>query len=234
MPAEASGARLRTTWAPPTGTISPGEHSLGQGRLRDGFLYVPGTYDRAVPAPLLVLLHGAKGKGDDWNVAQVLELVQAQGMVLLAPDSRGVTWDLVEDSVFTRDARFIEEAITRTFRRCNIDPARIGVAGFSDGATYALSLGLANGDLFSGLIAFSPGYMSVERPQGKPRIFMAHGLRDQVLPYRNSRGIENRLRLLGYDVTFREFDGGHVVKREIAAEAFQWLTSPLPGSAGRQ
>jgi predicted esterase len=29
-----------------------------------------------------------------------------------------------------------------------IDPARVAIGGFSDGATYALSLGLINGDLF--------------------------------------------------------------------------------------
>jgi len=209
---------------------------LGQSWLRDGFLYVPGSYDRAVPAPLLVLLHGAKGKGADWNVARILEQMDARGMVLLAPDSRGVTWDLVEDSEFTRDARFIEEAMSQTFRRCNIDPARIGLGGFSDGASYALSLGLANGDLFSGLIAFSPGFMSTPRPRGRPRIFMSHGLKDPVLPYSNARGIEEQLRRLGYDVTFRDFDGGHVVKRDIAAEAFRWLIGDptLTTSLGRQ
>ena len=32
-------------------------------------------------------------------------------------------------------------------------------SGFSDGASYALSLGAANGDLFTHIAAFSPGFM---------------------------------------------------------------------------
>lgn len=38
-----------------------------------------------------------------------------------------------------------------------VDTTRLGVGGFSDGASYALSLGLTNGDLFTHVIAFSPG-----------------------------------------------------------------------------
>lgn len=38
-----------------------------------------------------------------------------------------------------------------------IDPAHVAIGGFSDGASCALSLGLVNGDLFTHVMAFSPG-----------------------------------------------------------------------------
>jgi predicted esterase len=36
--------------------------------------------------------------------------------------------------------------------------ATLAVSGFSDGASYALSIGPANGDLFTHVMAFSPGF----------------------------------------------------------------------------
>ena len=47
--------------------------------------------------------------------------------------------------------------------------------------SYALSLGLANGDLFTHVIAFSPGFITPAPPSGRPPIFVSHGTADQVL-----------------------------------------------------
>jgi phospholipase/carboxylesterase len=38
----------------------------------------------------------------------------------------------------------------------------VALGGFSDGASYALSLDLTNGDLFASLIAFSPGFIQLD------------------------------------------------------------------------
>jgi predicted esterase len=105
-----------------------------------------------------------------------------------------------------------------------VDPARVIAAGFSDGATYALSLGLANGALFQRVMAFSPGFATLEEPEGSPRIFISHGRRDPVLPVEAcSRRIVRALREVGYDVTYREFDGAHTVPEEVARDAALWL-----------
>ena len=60
----------------------------------------------------------------------------------------------------------MDQAVHHVFERYSIDPGRIGLAGFSDGASYALSLGVANGDLFTHIMAFSPGFM---RPPAQVR-----------------------------------------------------------------
>lgn len=60
-------------------------------------------------------------------------------------------------SGFGPDVLYLNKALHHVFNRYSIDPSRLAVAGFSDGASYALSLGVANGDLFSHIIAFSPG-----------------------------------------------------------------------------
>jgi phospholipase/carboxylesterase len=99
------------------------------------------------------------------------------------------------------------------------------VGGFSDGASYALSLGITNGDLFTHVLAFSPGLMAPAGRTGSPRIFVSHGVRDGVLPIdRCSRSIVPELKRGGYDVLYREFDGEHSISLEIALEAIGWFT----------
>ncbi len=51
-----------------------------------------------------------------------------------------------------------------------MDAGRVGIGGFSDGASYALSLGLTNGDLFTHVLAFSPGFMRPASQVGRPKV----------------------------------------------------------------
>jgi predicted esterase len=120
-----------------------------------------------------------------------------------------------------------------TFDRVNVDPTRIAIAGFSDGASYALSLGLANGDRFQSAIGFSPGFVVNSQRHGRPKFFLAHGVADNILPINNcSRRIVPWLRDMDYDVTYNEFNGGHRVDETQRAAAFTWMlgTSAARGS----
>ncbi|OMQ16227.1 hypothetical protein A7K94_0204005 [Modestobacter sp. VKM Ac-2676] len=118
----------------------------------------------------------------------------------------------------------MDRALGEVFSRLRIDPARVAVAGFSDGATYALGLGLANGELFDRILAFSPGFVPPGPRSGQPAVFVSHGTADEVLPIdRTSRDLVPELRDDGYEVTYREFDGGHAVPPEITQEAVDRL-----------
>src|SRR5215469_2091135 len=75
-----------------------------------------------------------------------------------------------------------QRVLARTFELRDIDPARIAVAGFSDGASYSLSVGLANGDFFSAIFGFSPGFIVPGEFKGKPPVFISHGTIDPILP----------------------------------------------------
>ncbi len=206
----------------PAGSLAPGVHRLGLASGRDGFLYVPAGQVAGRPAPLAVLLHGAGGRADNWG--GVFPLADSLGLVLLVPDSRGSTWDLVRGG-FGGDVDFIDDALDRVFDRVAVDPTRIAVAGFSDGASYALSLGLTNGDLFTHVVAFSPGFMRPASRHGSPRIYVSHGTQDTVLPIAStSRVIVPQLEQAGYSVVYEEFDGPHQVPRAIVDRALGWAT----------
>ena len=206
----------------PTGSPTLGLQSLGLERGRDGLLYVPAAYDAVRPAPLVLMLHGAGGNAQH-SIAPLVELADAAGLILIAPESRGQTWDVLLGG-FGPDIAFIDRALAQTFARYAVDPAHIAVEGFSDGASYALSIGITNGDLFTHVIAFSPGFMAPSAQVGAPRLFISHGVHDAVLPIRLcSRRIVPEVKRAGYDVIYREFDGPHTVPPEIAHEAVAWF-----------
>jgi len=202
-------------------TIAPGRHPLKLGDDRDGFLYVPPQYSDK-PLPLLVVLHGAGNTS--LSVQYALPLADELGILVLAPDSRDErTWDGVLRD-WGPDVDFISAALRQTVTRVRVDRARIGIGGFSDGASYALSFGITYGDEFSRVIAMSPGVMQPIGARGKPRIFISHGTSDAVMPIDvTSRRFVPRLKALGYDVTYREYDGRHSPSPPIVREAFQWF-----------
>jgi predicted esterase len=170
------------------------------------------------------MLHGAGG------VAQhSLDLLQSHAdrfrFIVLAPTSTEQTWDIIARRRYGIDSAAIDDLLDMAFDRHSVDPARLAIAGFSDGASYALSLGLTNGELFGHVIAFSPGFMAPSQPQGTPEIYMSHGIDDEVLPIDQcSRRIERQLRAAGYGLDYREFRGGHVVPDPIATAFFSALT----------
>ena len=210
--------RLIVRPTPPTRTILPGSHALGLGERRDGLLHVPSGYEAARPAPLIVMLHGAGGSSA--GVAFAVGHAAAAGAILLAIDSRDRrSWDIILGEVGP-DIAFLDAALGHTFEHCAVDPARIAIGGFSDGASYALTVGLAEGEVFTDILAFSPGFVADGPRAGRPRIFIAHGTQDPVLEIAHtSRRIVPALRTAGYVVDYREFPGGHHVPRQLVAEA---------------
>jgi phospholipase/carboxylesterase len=102
--------------------------------------------------------------------------------------------------------------------------------GFSQGALFSYITGIYRYKLFEGLIGFSgviernwfpEGYL--EAADGL-RVFMAHGKDDQTIPYEAGIQARDILTSHGYDVTFRDFEGGHTISEEILKEVVTWIT----------
>jgi phospholipase/carboxylesterase len=199
----------------------PGLHRLGLDGRRDALLYVPASVVQGA-APLVVMLHGAGGSGNN-AFGMMRPLADIHGVLLLAPDSRGRTWDIILGALGP-DVDFLDRALAATFERCRVDAERIAIGGFSDGASYALSLGVANGELFTHVLAFSPGFIAPPGQQGTPRIYVSHGTDDAVLPIDHcSRRVVPRLQAAGYDIVYHEFPGPHTVPEQIAHAAMAWF-----------
>ncbi|MGY1742540.1 MULTISPECIES: alpha/beta hydrolase [unclassified Blastococcus] len=223
-PRRAASGRLssRPPAAPAAVPHPPGERALDLGPDAQARLLVPARAPG--PRPLLVFFHGAGGSAAQ-GLAAVGGPAAAHGALVLAPSSVAVTWDLVAGRL-GRDVAVLDAALEQVFARQPV--GRIALGGFSDGASYALSLGLVNGDLADAVLAFSPGFVAAPARTGRPRIWVAHGTGDRVLPVdRCGRRVAGDLTRAGYDVTYDEFDGGHVVTPALVTAALDaWLGPP--------
>lgn len=219
--AQRAGRLSAAPAAAPARSIS-GARRLGLGQGRDGLICAPRRVSSRRPIPLLVLLHGAGGGVG--RAAPLLRLfAELSGCALLVPESRGRTWDAVRGPLGP-DVAFLDAALALALASLRVDRTRLALAGFSDGASAALTLGLANGDSFSHVAAFAPGYFTPLAPLGRPALFVAHGTRDRVLPIeRCSRRVVPALRARGYSVRYEEFDGGHIIAPRQVLTALGWL-----------
>jgi phospholipase/carboxylesterase len=219
------GVRPPSGSGPLDGREEPLGLGAGAGDARDGLLYVPDTAERG--APVLVFLHGATGTGRA-HVRAVLGAADRYGVVVVAPDSRAATsWDLIAQGRIGPDPAFLDRVLDALAGRLgsdlDVDLSRLALGGVSDGASYALTLGLSNGDVFPTVLAYSPGFLAVPEPMGRPRVYVSHGTADRVLPIDAcSRSFVPVLRQAGYDVRFDEFDGGHTVPPAVADRGVGW------------
>ena len=224
--------------APPTGEITArvaplaqpsAEHGLR--RIASAALYVPDGISADRPAPFILLLHGAGDRGENM-IRRFRDEADKRGIILLAPDSEGRTWDVMvslgdrpgQPPRYGDDPARIDAALKEVFARYNIDPRKVAIAGFSDGAGYALSLGAENGPLFRSIMAFSAGVLMPFSPEARPRVFISHGTKDRIIPISSPKNdIIPALRGAGFDVEFHEFDGGHEIPPAIMKQALDWF-----------
>jgi phospholipase/carboxylesterase len=211
--------------ARPTRVAQPAPMGLLEleGGLRDSYLYVPRSYQYTHPSALALLLHGSGGHAH--HGLEILQpLADEFALILLAPASGDYRWDLVAGRQ-APEVALINGALERVFAAYAVDPAHLGVAGFSDGASYALSLGLSHSDLFTHVIAFSPGFVPLPHA-ARGRVFISHGTRDEILPItRCSQRILPQLERRGLSTEYVEFEGGHRIAPEIARRAIEWFTA---------
>lgn len=227
-----TSGRLYTKAVAPTLTIETGVAVHTEPTTGRAFgVYVPSNYDPSKQWPLAVMLHGHGGSGEGM-ILDFREYAEAAGVVLVTPNSRGQTWDRIlgTDGEYGPDVAHIDAVLKWTFDRVAVDPARVSLSGFSDGATYAVLIGLKNGDLITRIAAFSPCVDVPGNLLGMPEVFISHGIHDQVLPIDDcSRITVPRLRDRGYAVEFVEYDSeqgnGHFITEAVATQGMAWIAS---------
>jgi phospholipase/carboxylesterase len=115
----------------------------------------------------------------------------------------------------------------------NIDPQRLYLMGFSQGAIMSATLALTVPEQVRGVIMHS-GYVPTEsaidlHPEGikdKP-FFVAHGKYDDVIPVTFGRDAEEYLSEAGARLTYREYPIGHTISEESLYDLGEWLTREL-------
>jgi phospholipase/carboxylesterase len=129
------------------------------------------------------------------------------------------------------DADRLRETIESVAARYPVDRARVLLTGMSDGATYALLLGLRSGPPFTHLapacgvlhpLLFAGG---LDRAQDFP-IYLIHGALDWMFPVYTARMGRDALLSAGARLVYREIeDLSHTYPRDENPKILDWLMS---------
>jgi len=222
---------LRTTHALPDTDDGP----AGTGRITHeehlAWIVTPAAIVPGRAHALVVVLHGA-GRQDELIVRGLQAERERREAIFVVPRSAGMTWDLITGGPGA-DLAFLDGILHSVHRRYRIDPARRAIAGFSDGASYALALGLSNPRLFSAVMAWAAGFLAIDAQNlhpddPKPRVLLEYGTHDQLFPFEQvAVPMRDTLTRLGYPLDFRTDEGGiHWPRRELMADMLDWFLGP--------
>jgi phospholipase/carboxylesterase len=201
--------------------------------------------------PLLVLLHGVGSNETDlFSLAPYLDarffVASARAPVVMGYDAfgwfnieftpAGLVADVAQARASLRQlAVFVGELVDAY----SVDPRRVYLMGFSQGAMMSLSLMLSQPRMVAGVVAMSgrlPSELLAEVRDadafaGLP-VFVTHGTFDEVLPVENGRAIRDALSKLPVALTYREYPMAHEVSEDSLRDVTEWLTRTLAASDG--
>lgn len=193
-------------------------------------------------APAVVLIHGRGTNERDLlsigaQLPDELHVLSVRAPQSMGPDS--FTWydlDLSggglhvsqpDSAGFRRSLDLLDEFIEGAVEQYDLDPERIGLLGFSQGAITSMSSLLERPDLYRWVVALN-GYLAnaheedVANADGKP-IFIGCGSMDQVIPPQRAERAAELLESGGADVQFNTYTVGHGTTPEELTDAVAWL-----------
>ena len=216
---------------------------IEHGRQRAA-LFTPDEIDPGRRYPLLAVLHGA-GRREELLMKAYRDEAERRQALFLVPRSFHPTWDLITAATQGAaasaadgapsgrpDLDFFEYAYDLIFRRYPIDAGRLGLVGYSDGASYALSVGLSNPELFRAVMGWAAGFVAIENDAAapgtrRPAVLVEYGTHDELFPFEQvAVPMREQLEAFGCDVTFRVDQGGrHWPSGTFQQEALDWFFS---------
>lgn len=164
------------------------------GVKRDYLLYVPDSYDPAVPTPLVVSLHGfAEWPAHQADVSRWTDLADENGFIVVFPSGTGFPqrWRMVgapgsDSGAMMLDTAFISDLIDQLGGEYNIDPARIYANGLSNGGGMSFVLSCELSERIAAFGSVSGAYLmpwEACNPTRQVPAILFHGTADRVVPY---------------------------------------------------
>jgi phospholipase/carboxylesterase len=233
VPVPNLGVRVEPQRPQPGNVSSAGGLVTISNGVTQGYLMLPDPIDPTRTYPMVTVLHGA-GRQDELLVRAYRDEPADRQVIVFVPRSTFPTWDLLVGEG-RPDLDFLEHAYTEIFRRIPVDHGRMALVGYSDGASYALSIGLSNPRLFSAIMGWAAGFVvfdptGIAPTDAKPRVLLEHGTHDQVFPF-DQIALRNCaiLRHLGYELEFRVDEGGiHWPSPAFQTAALDWFLGAQP------
>lgn len=213
---------------------------------REALLYSPETLAADKAAPLIVLCHGAGQDKKGFLETYWKDVADAAGVRLASVSGgrahvagRAQWFALGGPSRYAADADAIEArlkaAVEQAKKAYAVDPNRVYLSGFSQGATVALLAGVRNPEAFRGVVAVAgssdPAILdpAAAKAAGKLRTILIAGTNDATSLQAMTKAQES-LTAAGVAAELRTFPIGHTFPRERVKELSAALAT-LEGKA---
>lgn len=199
-------------------------------RAAEVLTILPPDHDADAPAMLIVALHGSGGTGAEM-ARQWKQIAAKNNAILICPDAlrplgKGYQWMFRDESDW-----LVMDVIERAKAKHSIDPARVVLTGFSQGANTALEVATRHPESFAGVVVVAGHYEPDINPFPKapgaklPPFALLIGEKDEAAA--SNRAAEAELKALGVPVMLRVYPrAGHGFpprsERELA-DALQFV-----------
>jgi phospholipase/carboxylesterase len=189
--------------------------------------------------PLFIFLHGVGSNEKNlFTLADHLPdnftVISARSPYTMGPDSFAFYQvdfssgsPVINAEQAEKSRNVIKEFISQVVEKYNIDPDKVYLGGFSQGAIMTYSVGLTFPGLVKGIAGFSGRILTEIRPMVKEpeklKVFISHGTSDNVLPVHFAREAKEYLSSLGIKSDYHEFYGSHEINDNILTELNNWI-----------
>ena len=171
-----------------------------------------------LPEELFVLSVRAPQPMDGPNSFTWYDLdLSAGGLHASQPDPEG----------FRRSLDLVHEFVEAAIGAYDLDPDRVGLLGFSQGAITSMAALIERPDAYRWIVALN-GYLAeshegdASNAEGKP-VFIGGGSVDQVIPISRVEHAAETLDAGGADVRFETYDAGHGTTPAELSDVIEWL-----------
>lgn len=210
---------------------------VSAGKSHNYSLFVPESVSAAVPAPLIVLLHGS-GRDGLSQVERWKELAAREGIILAGPDAMTpMAWRMPVDG-----PDFLRDLVNQLSTKFPVDPRRVYLWGHSAGAEFAIKMGLLESEYFAAVAihagALAPDeYKLTDYATRKIPMSVFVGTRDPIFPLPLVRGTVAALNAKGIVTKLHEIEGHdhnyYPRANQINREAWNFLKEQKLASAPR-
>jgi phospholipase/carboxylesterase len=186
--------------------------------------------------PLIIMLHGLSG---DENVMWIFDHALPGDATVIAPRAlyasgcggaswaRSVVRDELDDVDFGEALKVLARFMAEVIELYQIDPQRVILMGFSQGAALSYAYSLLYPESLRGVIALA-GFLPTRAPAeaqaaSLPAYLILHGTHDEAVPIDRARAARSVLESRGASVEYHEHRVGHKVSAQGMKEIAQWI-----------
>jgi phospholipase/carboxylesterase len=122
------------------------------------------------------------------------------------------------------------ESVNMTIKLLKLDPHKVNLLGFSQGASLSIFSGLINPEFYNTITSLC-GFIPIDRVKEKikgidlsmVKLFMGNGIEDPVVPINLADRTYKDLKILNIEPVYKKYDSEHTISNECMHDVLSFL-----------